>query len=235
MAHIKAEIHVHTVLSPCAGIEMIPSVIVDEALSRDLNLIAITDHNASANVSAVMQAAQGTELIVIPGIELETAEEIHLLCLFSTLLELEKFQDVVDRNLPPIQNNEDFFGSQLIVDANGNFIRKDERLLSNATYLSIESAITLVHNLDGIVIPAHIDREENGILARLGTVPTELQLKTLEYSRYTSPEKIISSFPELSNYRLIQGGDVHYLNDFLGNVEINTANTHIPSILKSLC
>ncbi|NLW71436.1 MAG: PHP domain-containing protein [Chloroflexi bacterium] len=235
MAHFKAELHVHTVLSPCAGIEMIPTAIVEEALSRQLNLIAITDHNASANVGAVVQAAQNTDLIVIPGIELETAEEIHLLCLFSTLLELEKFQDVVDRNLPPIQNNEDFFGSQLIVDADGDFIRKDERLLSNATYLSIEAAITLVHKLGGIVIPAHIDREENGILARLGTVPAELQLKTLEYSRYTSPEKMISSYPELSDYRLIQGGDVHYPNDFLGKVELSAVDTRISTILKSLC
>lgn len=234
MLHFRAELHIHTVLSPCAGIEMIPPVIVEEALRRGINLIAITDHNASANVAAVVKAAEGTKLSVLPGIELETAEEIHLVCLFPDLVLLSQFQEIVDCNLPPLANNEEFFGVQLVVDATGEFIRKDERLLSTATRLSLEEAAAQVSKFGGKVIPAHVEREENGILARLGTVPPELPVQILEVSRFSSRQKVLKTNPELASYQFVQGGDVHYINDLLGAVLFDAGDNSFETIWQAL-
>ncbi|NLC29966.1 MAG: PHP domain-containing protein, partial [Chloroflexi bacterium] len=133
----RAELHVHTVLSPCAGIEMIPPFIINKALEVGIQIIAITDHNASANVEAVMQAAQGTDLTVIPGMELQTNEEIHSICLFETLEQLDQLQQLVDQTLPNIRNNIEYLGEQFVVDKEGEFIRREDRLLINSTSLSI--------------------------------------------------------------------------------------------------
>ncbi|MDX9865697.1 MAG: PHP domain-containing protein, partial [Anaerolineaceae bacterium] len=129
MKTYRADLHVHTVLSPCAGVEMIPPLIVQEALSRNIDLIAITDHNASANIAAVQKAAQNTPLIVLPGMELQTEEDVHSLCLFDTLEQIEAFQAYINTKLPPIKNKPDFFGEQFMVDETGDFIRREEQLL----------------------------------------------------------------------------------------------------------
>ena len=153
MKTYQAELHVHTVLSPCAGIEMIPPLIVQQAIQFGLNLIAITDHNASENVPAVIAAAKGEDLTVLPGMELQTEEEIHSLCLFDTIDQLQALQEVVDRVLPKIPNNVEFFGEQFIVDETGDFIRRKEELLINSTQLSLEEAFKVVTDLGGLFHP----------------------------------------------------------------------------------
>ena len=206
----------HTVLSPCAGIEMIPPLIVEEALGNGIQLIAITDHNASANVAAVMQAARETELIILPGMELQTREEVHVLCLFDELDQLAVLQAWVDRALPPIPNNPDFFGEQFIVDATGEFIAREERLLLNSVDGSLQQAWQQVNALGGLFIPAHVNRTAFGLIGVLGLVPDDLSLEALEISRHMQPEETLRKFPQLRGYPLIQNGDVHYLGDYLG-------------------
>jgi len=182
MKSLKADLHIHTVLSPCATLEMLPPYIVERACETNIQLIAITDHNSSANVPAVIKAAAGRNLIVLPGMELTTAEEIHVVCLFDTYAQLVELQKIVDDNLPNIPNNPDFFGMQLIVDSEGNYVDTENRLLSNATHLTINEAQRHVYRLGGIFIPAHVTREENGLLPRLGGIPPELNLSVLEIS-----------------------------------------------------
>ena len=212
----QAELHVHTVLSPCAGVEMIPPLIVRRACARNLNLIAITDHNASENIPAVIKAAQGTGLSVLPGMELQTEEEIHILCLFDTLDQIQAFQGVVDAALPEIPNNVDYFGEQFIVDHTGDFLQRKDVLLINSTRLSYEEAYQAVQDLDGLFIPAHVDRQAFGLIYRLGFVPPEPRPEALEISRHISPEEAIKKYPQLAGFPLIQSGDVHFLDDFLG-------------------
>ncbi|HZW04812.1 MAG TPA: PHP domain-containing protein, partial [Anaerolineaceae bacterium] len=91
MKDFRAELHVHTVLSACAEIEMLPPLIVEEALAKGIDVIAITDHNTTGNVAAVQRAALGINLTVLPGMELQTREEVHVLCLFDTLDQAEAF------------------------------------------------------------------------------------------------------------------------------------------------
>src|SRR5512139_3749650 len=114
MKKFRADLHVHTVLSPCAEVEMIPPLIVQQALEQKLDLIAITDHNASANVEAVQKAARGTGLTVLPGMEVQSREDVHLLTIFETMDALNRWQKQVDAALPDKQNNANLFGEQFV-------------------------------------------------------------------------------------------------------------------------
>ena len=125
----KAELHIHTVLSPCASVEMIPPLIIDEAKLKGINLIAITDHNSIDNIQPVLEAAEGSNVTVLPGIELQTREEIHSICLFDTLDQTHDFFRERKHSFPDIKNKSYFFGEQFVVDKTGEFIRKEERLL----------------------------------------------------------------------------------------------------------
>lgn len=195
---------------------MLPPLIVQQALDLGINLIAITDHNATANVAAVQKAAQGTNLTVLPGMELQTREEVHNLCIFDTLEQASEFQSWVDARLPDQENQPDFFGDQLIVDENGDFLRRETRLLLTSASCSIEEACARVHEIGGVFIPAHVNRQAFGLLANLGMVPAELCIEGLEISRHLQPDEALRKFPQIKNYTLIRSGDVHRLEEFLG-------------------
>lgn len=216
MQTYRADLHVHTVLSPCAEVEMIPPLIVQEALERQINIIAITDHNASANVAAVQKAADGTGLTVLPGMEVQTREDVHLLCLFASLADLESWQRKVDLSLPDSLNQPEHFGEQYIVDENGEYLRTEDRLLLTATEFSIEEVIQHVAKLGGFVIPAHVDRKSFGLFPTLGFLADWWNFPALEISRHITAEALHEKFPSSRNHPLIQSGDVHRLNEFLG-------------------
>jgi PHP family Zn ribbon phosphoesterase len=211
-----AELHVHTVLSPCAEIEMIPPFIVQEALDRGINLIAITDHNASANVRAVQQAAADMDLVVLAGMEIQTREEVHMLCLFDTAEQVEAWQSAVDLYLPDLPNRPDYFGDQYVVDASGDFVRHEPRLLLTSADLSLHEAVEGVRALGGLAIPAHVNRKAYGLLENLGLVPTDVTFDALEISRHLNLNEATIKYPQLKGYPLIQSGDVHRLDEFLG-------------------
>jgi 3',5'-nucleoside bisphosphate phosphatase len=216
MKQFRADLHVHTVLSPCAEVEMIPPLIVQQALEQQIDLIAITDHNASANVGAVQKAAEGTGLTVLPGMEVQSREDVHLLTIFETLDALNIWQKEVDAALPEKQNNSDLFGEQFVVDETGGFIRNEPRLLLTSTHFSIDEIFERVNTLGGLVIPAHVERTTYGLLPTLGLISERWNVTALEISRRTTPEKAAVTFPAVQKYPLIQSGDVHRLNEFLG-------------------
>jgi 3',5'-nucleoside bisphosphate phosphatase len=216
MKTYRAELHSHTVLSPCAEVEMIPPLIVPAAIAKGINLLAVTDHNASANVIAVRQAAREAGLVVLPGMELQTREEVHLLCLFDTLEQLEAWQALVDDHLPDLENDIEHFGEQFVVDAEGDFVRRELRLLLTSTDLTLEEAIGAVNAIDGLAIPAHVDRKANGLLALLGFVPAQVTVEALELSRHISIDVALLRYPQVRGYPWVQDGDAHRLNEFLG-------------------
>ncbi len=216
MRTFRAELHLHTVVSPCAEVEMIPPLIVAEALERGINLLAVTDHNTGANAGAVQKAAAGTDLAVWPGMELQTREEVHLLCLFDTLEQLAAWQEQVDRVMPALENNVDFFGEQFVVDETGDFIRRENRLLLTSANISLDEAVRRVTALGGLVIPAHVNRTAFSLIANLGFVPPDVPFEALEISRHLTPAEARQKFPQLKKYPLLQNGDVHRLDEFLG-------------------
>jgi len=195
---------------------MIPPLIVRTALEHGVNLIAITDHNASDNIAAVIKAAEGKDLVVLPGMELQTQEDVHVLCLFDTLEQVRQLQILVDQNLPDIKNNIDYFGEQFVVDHTGEFLHRKEQLLITATQLSFEQVFQAVNQLNGLFIPAHVNRQAFGLFFHLGFVPPDLPIEALEISRHITVEQALKEYPQIKNYPLIQSGDVHYLDDFLG-------------------
>lgn len=227
MRSYRADLHVHTVLSPCAQIEMIPPLIVREALKQDIQLIAITDHNSARNIGSVQKAAAGTELIVLPGLELQTREEVHVLCIFDTLEQALEFQKVVDLSMPVFPNQPDYFGEQFVVDETGDFIEREERLLITSTRLSLHEAWEKVDNLGGLFIPAHVNRKAFGLIENLGFVPDDIPITALEISRHTTPVKAVVEYPLLEGYPLIQNGDVHGLDEFLGANDYYIENTTV--------
>jgi 3',5'-nucleoside bisphosphate phosphatase len=209
---------------------MIPPLIVREALEHQINLIAVTDHNASANIAAVQKAAQGTGLVVLPGMELQTREEVHVLCLFDTLAQIQDFQQFVSQALPPIENRPDFFGEQFVVDETGDFIRRETQLLLTSAEISFKTAWEKVNALGGLFIPAHVNRRSNGLISILGLVPTDVPVEALEISRHVTPQDAPRLYPQIAGYPLIQNGDVHGLDGFLGVTEFTIEEPTIKEI-----
>jgi 3',5'-nucleoside bisphosphate phosphatase len=195
---------------------MIPPLIVQEALARDITLLAITDHNACANVAAVQQAAAGTGLVVLAGLEAQTREEVHVLCLFDSLEQALAWEVELRAALPPVENDAEHFGEQFVVDAAGDFVRRETQLLLTSANLSIEQVCQAVERLGGLAIPAHVDRKAFGLLSNLGLVPPGLPVAALEVSRHLHPFDAPKKYPQLKGYPLVQGGDAHRLNEFLG-------------------
>ncbi len=212
----RAELHVHTVLSPCADVEMIPPFIIQTAQELEINLLAITDHNASENIAAVQQAAEGSGVIVLPGMELQTREEVHLLAIFDTLEQTLSFQKIVDEHLPAQVNEPEHFGEQFVVDYTGDFIRREERLLINSTTISLNQAVDYIHELDGLAIPAHINRKAFGLLEVLGFLPPNVAFDAVEVSRHVDIEKFLADQRIQIKLPVIQSGDVHRLDEFMG-------------------
>ncbi len=234
MRKFRADLHVHTVLSPCADVEMIPPLIVQAALEHSIDLIAITDHNASANLSAVQKAARGTPLTVLPGMEVQSREDVHLLTLFESLEPLEAWQADVDRNLPDLPNRPDYLGEQFVVDETGEFLRCDPRLLLTSTAFSIDEIFRRVRTLGGLTIPAHVERTTYGLLPTLGLISDDWQVPALEISRCTTPELAARGFPAVRRYPMIQGGDVHRLDEFLGTTVFSLASPTLLEIRMAL-
>lgn len=234
MITLRAELHVHTVLSPCADVEMIPPLIVEKAISDGINLLAITDHNATANIAAVRTAAQGTGITILAGMELQTSEEIHVICLFDELEQAYSLQKVVDQNLPPLPNNIDFFGEQFIVDETGDFLRREERLLLTSTTLSLSEAWETITQLGGLLIPAHVNRKAYGLIPTLGFVPTDIPIDILEISSHIRPEQAAVTFPQIKGYPLIQSGDAHFLEDILALNSLTLEKPTISEIRKAI-
>ena len=213
---------------------MIPPLIVQEALERHIDIIAITDHNASANVQAVQKAADGTGLTVLPGMEVQSHEDIHLLCLFASLADLETWQHQVDLSLPDELNPADHLGEQFVVDEQGEFVRSEPRLLLTATEFSIEEIIEHVNHLSGIVIPAHVDRTAYGLFSTLGFLADWWHFPALEISRHIKSEILHEKFPTSKNHPLIQSGDVHRLDEFLGTTSFELEAPTLQEIRKAL-
>ena len=230
----RAELHLHTVLSPCASIEMIPPLIIQEAESKGINLIAISDHNAIENIEAVMQAAQCSSVTVLPGIELQTREEIHSLCLFDDLSQLQTFYEEIKPSFPTIKNNIEFFGEQFVVDKTGDFIRRLERLLISSSSLTLKEAWQIVNENQGLLIPAHVNRSAFGLFPVLGFIPSDIELEILEISRHISPAQAVKEYPQLKNYHLIQSGDAHFLEDIIAPNLFHMAEPTINEIQMAL-
>jgi 3',5'-nucleoside bisphosphate phosphatase len=209
------DLHIHSALSPCADNDMTPNNIVNMASLKELDIIAVTDHNSVGNFEAVSKCAKRNKILAIPGMEVETREEVHLICLFQDLNSALKMQKEIDKSLPQIENREEIFGRQVVLDEEDNIVEYKKQLLITASSLSVEEVFHLVDNLLGVVIPAHVDRSSYSILTNLGLIPDNLKIKYLELSRNCDARKFKNENPELKKFEFIISSDAHSLCDIL--------------------
>ncbi len=207
------DFHIHSCLSPCADNDMTPHNIAGMAALAGLNIVALTDHNSCRNCPAFFAAAKKQGIIPIAGMELTTAEDIHVVCLFERLEDALSFNDAVDGFRIRIPNRTDIFGDQLLVNENDETVGVEPDLLSNATRLMIDDVPPLVREHHGICFPAHVDREANGIIATLGTFPDSPCFSVAEIHDGEKIEAYREKYPRLCEVRMVVGSDAHYLWD----------------------
>lgn len=202
------DLHIHSALSPCGDEDMTPNNIVNMALLKGLNVIAVTDHNSCGNVRAVQKVA-GDSLVVIPGMEIETEEEVHVLAYFPTVEQAENMEKEIIKSVPPIKNKADIFGRQLYLDENDEIIGEEERLLVMASGLSIEQVFERVRYHGGIPVLAHIDRSSYSVISNLGFIPENIEVSALEITE----KKRAELEEKYKKFVVLTSSDAHYLGD----------------------
>ena len=202
----NCDLHVHTCLSPCADLDMHPMALVQRALEAKLDMIAICDHNSSENVLFTMKAARGANLKILPGMEITTSEEVHILAIFDSLDNLTLMQNLVYQHLTG-ENDEKRFGVQAIVNENGEVEGINNKLLIGATDLPLDTLLISIHELDGLAIAAHIDRESFSVLSQLGFIDEKIKFDALEITPaigFTQSEDEIQGTEQLFFYNFIR-------------------------------
>lgn len=192
---------------------MTPRNIVEKAASLGINIIAVCDHNSAENVEVTADLAREKGISVIPGMEITSAEEVHVLGLFGDIDDACKMQGVVYEHLQAGENDEDAFGLQVVVNEADEVTGFNRRLLIGATDLSVNRILELIHGFNGLAVASHIDRDVFGIIGQLGFIPPELDFDALEISRRTSPEEARRRFASFLNIPWISSSDAHRIED----------------------
>lgn len=218
MILIKADVHLHTCLSPCAEITQSPKRVVQKAYEKGYNMIFITDHNTTANsIYAIKAAKEYPSLNVYPGMEITSREEIHILSLFENLTKAEQLQTELNNYLPDVYFEKEK-EQQIIANEFDEVEGFYEKSLFSAVDLAIEEILDLIHKYKGIAIAAHIDRQSFSVLSQLGSIPDNLKFDALEVSPNIDLEKAKDIYKEYSTkYKFISGSDAHSL-EHIGKV-----------------
>ncbi len=206
------DFHIHSCLSPCGDNDMTPNNIVNMAALKGLDAIAITDHNCGENAKAAIEAAKELPLTVIPGMEIETSEEIHMVALFKDVEALSSMQDIVMSKLPPVKNKPALFGEQIIMDKHDKIIDFKEQFLITACSMNVFETADTVRSLGGVIFPAHIDKSSYSLISNLGSIPEELELTTVEIKKNPIPQNL-TDMGICSKYNILHNSDAHYLWD----------------------
>jgi PHP family Zn ribbon phosphoesterase len=206
----KADLHIHTCLSPCADVEMSPRRIAEEAQKNHLEILGVCDHNSAENAAAVAEAAGRLGIRVIPGLEITSREEVHVLALFEEMEAALSMQAEVYAHLTG-DNDETVFGPQVIADAEDNVVGFCPKLLLNAASLPLEGVVDHIRSRNGLAIAAHVDRESFGLMGQLGFIPERLTLDALEISPHLSMAEARERYGPA--HPLIRSSDAHALRD----------------------
>lgn len=237
MRKLFYDLHLHSCLSPCGDNDMTPNNMAGMASLKGLQIAALTDHNSSKNCPAFLAACEKNGIVGIAGMELTTSEEIHLVCLFEYLDAALGFSAEVEKHRFPIKNKPHIFGEQLILDENDEKIGEEEFLLINATALDLETAVSLARSYGAFVMPAHIDKQSNGIIGILGTFPDTPVFSYAELSDASAADALKAAHPALDGCTFLSNSDAHYLWDIHEAeefIELNGSDDSSVSIRKAL-
>lgn len=207
------DLHLHSCLSPCGDMDMTPNNIVNMAKLLGFDVIALTDHNSSLNCEAAMKIGEEAGILVIPGMELTTSEDIHAVCLFPTLEKALEWNRYVDDNRVKIRNRAEIYGRQVIMNENDEETGEVEHLLIPATNISIMNVHSLVKQFGGVCMPAHIDRDSLSILSVLGEIDESCGFTTAELADKSREDELKQAHPILNNMKIVTDSDAHYLEN----------------------
>jgi len=199
---VACDFHNHSCLSPCASLELSPSLLAALARERGLGLVALTDHNSALNAPAFAAAARREGVAALYGIEACSAEEVHVLCLFDEPDAALAFGDFLAERLPSYPYDPEALGDQAVVDEDDNVVDLPQTYFGAALELGFDELCAGAAGLGALVVPAHIDRPMFGAIAQLGFLPD---------GPYAAVESIRPLPPEAARgYTRIRGSDAHY-------------------------
>ncbi len=213
LKEFRADLHIHTCLSPCAELDMTPSAIVNAAAEKGIDIIAVTDHNSAENTESAKKAAQGKGITVFSGMEVTSDEEAHILALFDNVESVLKLQGAVYESLLPGTNDTARFGDQVVVNEANEVLGFNHRLLIGATTLPASSIVNIIHSLGGLSVASHIDREAFSIVSQLGFIPDDLIFDALEISPRISRETAANLFGEYTRLPWVSSSDSHNIDN----------------------
>ncbi|MBQ2775506.1 MAG: PHP domain-containing protein [Clostridia bacterium] len=235
MPKLLCDLHIHSCLSPCGDNEMTPYNLVNLARIMGLDLIALTDHNSSLNCPGALDAAKEAGITVVPGMELTTSEEVHVVCLFPELPNALAFSDYVSTNMPKVKNRLDLFGEQIVMDHLDGVLSMRENLLSVASYISISSVCDVIKDFDGVCYPAHVDRPAFSLIANLGGFSSDMSFANAEISKFADEEKLKQEHPALKDMRIIRASDAHILENIsAGSTELDLPENSARALIEFL-
>ncbi|MBO5176298.1 MAG: PHP domain-containing protein [Lachnospiraceae bacterium] len=210
---VTYDLHQHSCLSPCGDEEMTPANIVGMAVVKELDVIALTDHNTCKNCPAFLKVAEAYGVVALPGMELTTTEEVHVVCLFEKLEDAMAFDAYVYEHLMDIKNEESIFGAQLIVNEDDEVIGKVDKLLINATDIDFDAVAGLMEQFHGVMIPAHLDKSTTSLLSNLGFIPPDSTFGIAEIKDLKNLHRLQEQHPYLKDCMILSDSDAHYLPD----------------------
>lgn len=216
MRLIGMDLHIHSALSPCGGLEMTPPEVFKRAREVGLQALTIADHNTAENQKAFIQCAKEMNFLYLPGMEVQSKEDVHILCIFDTLEQVISLQELVYSHLPPLKNKKELFGQQVIVDQRGNIVGELEQMLLTATNISVDDIAIAVKKLGGLALPAHIDRPSFSLWSHLGFIPDYLGFIGVELTPHLPRNKEQVEYIHKNNLGIMISSDAHWLNQLEG-------------------
>lgn len=211
MIPVSYDMHIHSCLSPCGDDDMTPGNIVGMAALLGLDVIALTDHNTCKNCPAFMSLAEDFGIVAVPGMELTTSEEVHVLCYFENLTDALAFDKYVESHILPIPLNSQFFGNQIIIDKDDNPCGTFDTLLISATDISFDKAYDIIKEYNGIMVPAHLDKSSTSLLSNLGLIPEDSKFRIAELRNPSRYDELKSLHPYLNFCHILSSTDAHKL------------------------
>nr|WP_114457696.1 MULTISPECIES: PHP domain-containing protein [unclassified Halanaerobium] len=212
MNEYKADFHLHSVLSPCGDLLMTAKAVIEKAKKIGIDIISLTDHNSAENAEIFQYYCEINNIMFVPGMEVETKEEIHVLTFFPDINTLKKWQEKVYKSLPDIKNDEEFFGPQIVLDFNDKYSKKNDKMLAAAVNMTLSEVIKESKNLNGIAVPAHLDRNKS-IISQLGFIPDDLAIDVVEISKNADPVNFRKKYNISEQINIMKNSDSHYLDD----------------------
>ncbi|MBT3287135.1 MAG: PHP domain-containing protein [Victivallales bacterium] len=235
MTHTRFDLHLHSALSACAENTLSPRQIIACAVHAKLDMIAITDHNASNHATLASRLGQDCGLTVVPGMEVTTREEVHVLALFTELTGLQALQETVDNALPEAANDTEHFGWQVVYDEDDEIVDVDERLRQIGTDLGIDDLTGHIRDFGGVAIPAHVYRARNSLTSQLGFVNPDGDYDAVEVTARTWGREGLQLGNTIGGFPVLAGSDSHFVED-IGRfaLEIPDHVSTVPQLLGVL-